>query len=824
MKRSTIIGCFVGLLSLTISAQSTQPSSSKSDSGTTIEVQKKPTASVQELLVRYQNLGSQSGSLSEYFTKEEQQLLHSYFNNQKPVKSSQVLSGNGKNIALASAAEPINPRSFKSEAAKKTQYTPLFVASGHTDKFGNSTGIDYSTENRPAYKQAPLFLAPTTLTAEDEAEILANEQYQANLPVNRTPSVMIQNRAPQADIIPTAGATETFTPDAGDHFFDPGGPGGSSTGGTPGNYPNCNCDTQTTLAGVSEIDFQFFSVFSNFDYLRIYDGTDATGTKLYDNGPGGANEDDITLADMIASHGSSTFTAASGNFFFFFHASSVVDYGGWDVEIVTAGGGGGGADPTVYALNLRASCGNDFGSFSLPGPYNIDPIATNTSSIFAGDFDDTNTLYGLNFGTLSLVTIDTASGAETTVGPLTNLAAAHTPSGLAWNEADGTMYASSTDGVVTTIYSVDLATGTLTAIGDSGNPLGIWLAIDNAGNAFMADIGDDNLYSIDLNTGAGTLVGPLGIDISFAQDADFDPDSGVLYMAAYIGGGVNQFCSVDTATGTVTQLGSINSNCAEVGILAIEGTGGGGGGSACSQSDVSNGFENGYGNTNNTVEIADEIIVAADTDFEVDQLTINMINNGGFNSIDVGFYEDAGGMPGTMIGSIMTIVPTSSTVIGTAFGRDVLSIVLDIAPTVMLNGTSGSETVYWIGVETPNPVDPTSDAYWETTSIPNPGTDYRVHYDVANSGWNSTLPADDMWNTVYTVSGNCEPIGGGGGCTPGSLATLYAGGNGGDPGGAVYFDITVGASDIEVSTFDMNTPQSGNFTMDVYMFEGTYVG
>lgn len=255
------------------------------------------------------------------------------------------------------------------------------------------------------------------------------------------------------------------------------------------------------------------------------------------------------------------------------------DYIGIDTLSIEEGSGGGGGEPTVYALNLRGSCGNDFGTFPLSGPFTIAPISTITSGIFAADFDGSGTLYGLNFDTLSLVTVDTGSGTETTVGPLTNLTG--TPSGLAWNEADGTMYASSTDGTDTTIYSVDLSSGTCTVIGTSGNALGIWLAIDNSGNAFMADIGDDNLYSIDLSTGAGTLVGPLGIDISFAQDADFDPDSGVLYMAAYIGGGVNQFCSVDTTTGAVTQLGSINADCAEIGMLAIQGTGGGGGGGVC---------------------------------------------------------------------------------------------------------------------------------------------------------------------------------------------------------------------------------------------------
>src|SRR5690606_33552003 len=208
------------------------------------------------------------------------------------------------NVALKDKTNPLgvrsngnginNPVHLNQKAVNKSQYIPLYVASAYADNFGNSTERDVSTENKAAFKQAPLFLAPVALTEENEAEILANEQYQANLPLNRVP-VIIQNRAPQSDIIPTAGTTETFSPSVGDHFFDPGRPGGSSTGGTPGNYHNCGCNSQTSLTGVSEINFQFFSVFATFDYLRIYDGIDATGTVLYDNSSGGANSGDITL-------------------------------------------------------------------------------------------------------------------------------------------------------------------------------------------------------------------------------------------------------------------------------------------------------------------------------------------------------------------------------------------------------------------------------------------------------------------------------------------------------------------------------------------------
>src|SRR5690606_26838582 len=83
---------------------------------------------------------------------------------------------------------------------------------------------------------------------------------------------------------------------------------------------------------------------------------------------------------------------------------------------VTAGGPPPPAGTTVYALNLRASCGTDFGTFDIDGPYNIDPISSITSSIFAGDFDDNDVLYALDNDAQTLLTIDTATGVETTVG------------------------------------------------------------------------------------------------------------------------------------------------------------------------------------------------------------------------------------------------------------------------------------------------------------------------------------------------------------------------------------------------------------------------
>ncbi len=387
-----------------------------------------------------------------------------------------------------------------------------------------------------------------------------------------------QNRDIMANIIPTAGAVETFTPNVGDFFFDPGGPGGGPDG-SPGNYPNCGCVTSTTLAGVSQLEFLDYEVFGNFDWLRIYDGVDATGVLLFDNGPGGNGAN--TFAQLLAFNGGSgVFNAASGNFFFNFNATAVVNRLGWEVEILATGGGGGGNPATDFTMVevFPAVSPFPFGTSPIAGPFSFSPIGPGiTQQVFAGDYDENDALYGLNFSNNTLITIDNATGSSSVVGPLTNLLTGHTVTGLSFNPVDGTMYALSTNGTISQIYTVNLASGALTLVGSgTGNSLGIWLEIDNAGNAYMADVGTDSLYSVNLATGAATVIGLLGIDINFAQDATIDPSDNTLYMAAYLANSTSGIYTVNVATGLATF--SHDTAGKEFGILAIPGSGSGGGG------------------------------------------------------------------------------------------------------------------------------------------------------------------------------------------------------------------------------------------------------
>jgi len=59
-----------------------------------------------------------------------------------------------------------------------------------------------------------------------------------------------------------------------------------------------------------------------------------------------------------------------------------------------------------------------------------------------------------------------------------------------------------------------------------------------------------------------------------------------------------------------------------------------------------------------------------------------------------------------------------------------------------------------------------------------------------------------------------------------SLTTLFAGGNSGSAGGAVYFDVTVGPAPITITGYDVNTlaVAASSFGFQVYTKVGTYVG
>src|SRR5690554_5081976 len=426
-------------------------------------------------------------------------------------------------------------------------------------------------------------------------------------------------------------------------------------------------------------------VFATFDYLQIYDGTDATGTLLYDNGDGGMNDNDQNLTDMIASNGSATFTSTSGNFFFYFHASIVVNKLGWDVEIIAAGGGGGGG--------------------TFPDPY-CGPV----------DFSST----------IEPITKVTFAGIENSSSDSTSSPAHEDFTDVEGNVEQGESY--------------DIAL--------EGNTNGSWtnnftVFIDWNQNGSMDDAGER--YE------AGTINSSTGLDgqqaitnIAVPADAAL----GSTRMRVIKNFGATSFAP-DSCTGS-------SWGQAEDYTIVVSAGSGGGGGDTCSEESPNDGtFENGFNVSSTTAfKTANDLTVAAGENFTLTNITASIFANGGIANVDVVYYDDMGGLPGTEIGSETAVTIDSQNVIGTNFGFDVNEIELSVTP-FTFDGQEGSDTTYWIELSVTDG-GATGSVFWVVTSSTSVGHD-AAQFD---GGW--TINADGM-DGVYIWEGDCEPIDNGGG-------------------------------------------------------------
>lgn len=170
-----------------------------------------------------------------------------------------------------------------------------------------------------------------------------------------------------------------------------------------------------------------------------------------------------------------------------------------------------------------------------------------------------NTLYGALFAAggmgqegspnAQLVTVDQATGALTVIGDITDI---NPVRGLAYDSITGTMYGVGseltrpTEGIVgDLLFTVDLATGTPTPIGNTGAEItggiefgpdgtlygGIALGGGDAAAPEGVLFNDGDLMSLDLATGAGTLIGSTGSNplsgVSFVPGGDVGTGPGV---------------------------------------------------------------------------------------------------------------------------------------------------------------------------------------------------------------------------------------------------------------------------------------------------------
>ncbi len=132
-----------------------------------------------------------------------------------------------------------------------------------------------------------------------------------------------------------------------------------------------------------------------------------------------------------------------------------------------------------------------------------------------------------NFYSLAILT-----GIYTLLGVL-NPPAGESITGLEFDPTDGTLFALSTDAIITTLLIINIVAVTVAIIGITGMVLGIGLAAGPAGNLFAVDIDNDYLWQINKLTAFATIVGFIGFDANFAQGMALSFLTGLVLIAAF---------------------------------------------------------------------------------------------------------------------------------------------------------------------------------------------------------------------------------------------------------------------------------------------------
>lgn len=192
---------------------------------------------------------------------------------------------------------------------------------------------------------------------------------------------------------------------------------------------------------------------------------------------------------------------------------------------------------------------------ATPGAWTI--IGSVAGSLYVGgDFlnADPSVMYVLDYYTNNLYWLDTTTAAAAPIGPAIPV------EGEWWtgmtSAADGTLYASSSSTVSSTLYTIDPDSGAATPIGPIDSPCIIAIAINYNGDMYGLDICTDELVKIDPDTGQITPIGPIGFNASYAQGMDFDEDTGILYLTAFNGNTYQgELRIADLHTGNTTLVG-----------------------------------------------------------------------------------------------------------------------------------------------------------------------------------------------------------------------------------------------------------------------------
>lgn len=208
-----------------------------------------------------------------------------------------------------------------------------------------------------------------------------------------------------------------------------------------------------------------------------------------------------------------------------------------------------------YAMDIYP--GDTFFSFNTDDPGTQNVISSISGQPFGGTFDAVNTdfYYIIDYGMNMLQKVDLATGAITDIGSCISYGG-QSWTGISVDKTTNIMYGISTDISESYIYTIDMVTGTATVIGPTGIPGAIDCAIDGTGQMYAFDLVNDEAYAINKETGASTVLGSIGYDANYAQGMGWDPETDIIYLAAYNNDGSGgQLRILDRVSGNTALVG-----------------------------------------------------------------------------------------------------------------------------------------------------------------------------------------------------------------------------------------------------------------------------
>ena len=222
-------------------------------------------------------------------------------------------------------------------------------------------------------------------------------------------------------------------------------------------------------------------------------------------------------------------------------------------------------DKVVYGYTTFTTTNNGPVTFNLNNPGTLIEIVNDFPATYPGAGTWANgAWYAAIYSAatpFNLVTFNTTTGARTVVGNMgVNINA------LSYNTANSIMYGAGYDGTNSSLYTINLTTGAATLVGVIGTQLIINMAINNAGVCYATDLGSSTLGTINLTSAAFTAIGSVGFAVNYAQDMEFDRETGELYMAAY--GTTGELRWVNKTSGNTMLIGEFQGG-AEVTGFAI---------------------------------------------------------------------------------------------------------------------------------------------------------------------------------------------------------------------------------------------------------------